>query len=158
MLEMCRKFDYMWRMGRVRYFFVNEVVDFLKKVRVIMVFFGGGELILDFEFKVLMWVFRCEGIKFWFVINGENFDDEMVEFVEGVIFSIKVFDDEFYCRIMGVLNGKVIKNFRCYVGIGKFVVEMVFVFGFVECGEIERIVCFIVFISLEMRFRIDLFV
>ncbi|AEC51908.1 co-factor modifying protein [Pyrococcus sp. NA2] len=153
--ERRKELDMLWINGRVRYLRLEEVVSMLKRNSVKFAFFGGGEPTLDPELKPLLRALSREGIKVWLVTNGENLDEEIINLVEGVTFSIKALDRELHRRITGVSNEKVLENLRRFGKSGKIVAETVFVPGLVECDEIERIARFIASINPSIPLRVD---
>ncbi|MDK2870490.1 MAG: hypothetical protein PWP39_1725 [Pyrococcus sp.] len=153
--ETRKKLDYMWKERKVRYLTVEEVQEILEKEKVKAAFLGGGEPTLDPELKPLIKSLTKKGIKIWLITNGEGLDDEIVEIVHGITFSIKALDEELHKKLTGVSNSKVLENFKRYAKTGKVVAETVYVPGFVECEEIMRIAEFIASINPNMTLRID---
>ncbi|WP_457742873.1 radical SAM protein [Thermococcus sp.] len=153
--EIREKLDDLWRRGGVGYLSSDGVVEILKGAGVSMVFLGGEEPTLDPELKPLVRALLGEGIKSWLVTNGENLDDELVELLEGVTFSIKALDENLHKRITGVSNVGALENFKKYCLSGKLTAETVYAPGLVECDEIKRIAHFIASLNPGMVLRVD---
>ncbi len=120
-----------------------------------MAFFGGGEPTIDGDLKPLIKRLKKERIEVWLVTNGELLDEELVDLVKGITFSIKALDDELHRRITGVSNRDALKNFKRFAKTGKIVAETVYVKGLVECDEILKIARFIASLNPDIKFRID---
>ena len=147
--------DKRWLEGKVKFLSIDEVVEILKENSVKLAFFGGGEPTIDNELKPLIKRLKEEGIDVWLITNGERLDEELIDLVRGVTFSIKALDDELHKKITGFSNRIVLENFKRLARSGKIVAETVYAKGLVECDEVLRIAKFIASLNPEIVFRID---
>jgi len=150
-----RELDKLWLEDRVKFLSIEEVVEILKENNVKLAFFGGGEPTIDRELKPLIRRLKEEGIDVWLITNGELLDEELVDLVKGVTFSIKALDEELHRRITGFSNRTVLENFKRFARSGKIVAETVYAKGLVECDEVLRIAKFIASLNPKIVFRID---
>ena len=153
--EVRRALDKLWLEGKVKFLSIDEVVEILKENSVRLAFFGGGEPTIDNELKPLIKRLKEEGIDVWLITNGERLDEELIDLVRGVTFSIKALDDELHKKITGFSNRIVLENFKRFARSGKIVAETVYAKGLVECDEVLRIAKFIASLNPEIVFRID---
>lgn len=150
-----RRPDDLWKRRKVKFLNIEEVVKILRNNKIKIAFLGGYEPTIDKELKPSVRELKDDGIKTWLLTNGEYLDEEIINLIDEITFSIKAFDDDLHKLVTGASNIKILRNFRWSANSGKIVAETVYAKGAVECKEILKIAEFIASVNPYIKYRID---
>lgn len=133
---------------------LKEVIEKLESIDVRRAIFLGGEPSIDPELPDLTKALHDIGMHNILLTNGYLLPE--LEDVDEVQLSIKAYTNTIHKEFTGRLNKKVLKNFaylcKCDVELRS---ESIFIPGYIDCEEIEKIAAFISCIDPEIRYRID---
>lgn len=131
------------------------VIDKLKTMDVGRVIFLGGEPTIDPELSDLARILHADLNTYNILLtNGHSLPD--LEDVNEVQLSIKAYTDTIHQEFTGKSNAKVLKNFEGLYSQGvKLRSESIFIPGYIDLEEIEKIAEFISSIDPKIMYRID---
>ncbi len=139
---------------------INEVIGYLKPLCFQRVIFLGKEPTEDIDFlplaKILKEKFCTHNI---FLTNGWEYIDDKA--LDGVCVSIKAITPQVFKDFTGKDNPKqVLENFKRYVSAPHIKVraESIFIPGYIDIDEIERIARFIAEVDSNIPYRIDAYI
>lgn len=137
---------------------ISEVLKIIEGLSPKKIFFLGGEPTLDESFSGL-----CETLKKKFstyhvlLTNGYIFPE--TAWLDEVQVSIKAMDEELHREFTGQSNRGVLRNFRKYYKSGvKLRAESIFIPGYIDSKEINRIAEFVSGVDPDIPYRIDAYV
>ena len=138
-----------------RFLSYDEVITFLKPLKIKYALFMGDEATLDPELprltKELHERFHAYNI---ILTNGRKLID--MEHIDDIIFSIKAYSDDIHRDYTGHSNKVILKNFATIARSGKKLqAETVLIPGYIDAHEVERVAKFVASIDKEITFRID---
>ena len=136
---------------------IKEIISYLKHLSFEKVIFLGKEPAEDVDFLPLARLLKEKFHSYNILLtNGYKFMEE--DIIDEVCVSIKAISKELFKDFTGKDNPeKVLENFKRYLNIPNLKVraESIFIPGYIESKEIEKIVCFIVNIDNKIPYRID---
>ncbi|RKY34964.1 MAG: hypothetical protein DRP80_01385 [Candidatus Omnitrophota bacterium] len=136
---------------------IQEVISFLKPLDFKKVIFLGKEPTEDVDFLPLVRFLKERFLSFNILLtNGYRFVEE--EVIDEVCVSIKAISKKLFKDFTGKEEPeRALRNFKRYVDRPKVKVraESIFIPGYIESKEIEKIAQFIANISPEIPYRID---
>ena len=137
---------------------LEAVMRTLKGVDVARVIFMGREATVDPELpelaKALHREFRSNNI---LCTNGFKLID--LENIDELCVSLKAYRDDLYRDYTGESNKSVLENFVAIYHLGKKLrAESVFIPGYIDCPEIERIAKFIADVDKGIPYRVDAYI
>lgn len=145
------------RQAKNRTLNINKVIFYLRPLTCKRIFFLGKEPTQDVDFlplaKILKELFFAYNI---LLTNGYKFVEDKV--IDEVCVSIKAISKEIFKDFTGQDNPeRALKNFKKYANIPNLKVraESVFIPGYIDKVEIERIAQFIASVNPEIPYRID---
>jgi pyruvate formate lyase activating enzyme len=141
-----------------RFLSQEEVMRILGKLEVRQVVLMGAEPTTDRQLPLLTEALHEEfGSYNVLLTNGFIFAD--LKHIDEVVFSLKAYTDELHRHYTGKSNRKALENFARYCQSGvKLRAESVFIPGYIDCPEIERISRFIGRADRRIPYRIDAYI
>jgi pyruvate-formate lyase-activating enzyme len=134
---------------------LREVIYALEKVALKRVLFMGGEPTIDPRLRDLAKSIHEElGAYNILLTNGLVLPP--LENVDEVCMSIKAFDNSLHLDFTGKSNHKALGNFVAFYRSNvKLRSESIFIPGYIDCDEIEKIAEFIASVDPDIPYRID---
>ena len=141
-----------------RFLDLKEVMRILGGLEVRQVVLMGAEPAIDAELSQLTEVLHKELASYNILLtNGFLLAD--LNHIDEVVFSIKAFSDRLHRHYTGKSNRKALENFVRYYQSGiKLRAESVFIPGYIDYPEIERISRFIGQVDRSIPYRIDAYI
>jgi pyruvate formate lyase activating enzyme len=141
-----------------RFLDLKEVMRILGGLEVRQVVLMGAEPVTDPELPQLTEALHQElGCHNVLLTNGFTLAD--LKHIDEVVFSIKAYTDELHRHYTGKSNRKALENFVRYYQSGvKLRAESVFIPGYIDYAEIEKISRFIGRVDRSIPYRIDAYI
>lgn len=141
-----------------RFLSIEEVMSTLEKLEVRQVILMGAEPATDPQLAELTEALHKQfGSHNVLLTNGFIFAD--LKHIDEVVFSIKAHSDKLHRHYTGKSNIKALENFVKYYQSGvKLRAESVFIPGYIDYPEIEKISRFIAGVDKGIPYRIDAYI
>jgi pyruvate-formate lyase-activating enzyme len=139
---------------------IDEVISYLKPLSFKKAIFLGKEPTQDMDFLPLAKILKENFFTYNILLtNGWQFIEDKV--LDEVCVSIKAISKKIFKDFTGKDNPQqVLDNFKRYVGLShiKVRVESIFIPGFIDIYEIEKIAKFIAKVDRNIAYRIDAYI
>jgi len=133
----------------------DEVIAFLKPLKIKYAIFMGDEAALDPELPRLARDLHERFHSYNIILtNGRKLID--MDHIDEVIFSIKAFSNDIHQDYTGHSNKRILENFVKIARSGmKLQAETVLIPGYIDAKEVETVAKFVASVNKEITFRID---